>query len=48
VIEFADTGLHVYNGADANGLSADPVRPGDDEHTRVTHRQLPEHDAYVS
>ncbi|GIE85927.1 hypothetical protein SAMN06264365_104522 [Actinoplanes regularis] len=47
-IEFAGIGLHVYSGADANGISAEPTVPGDDGHTRVTHPQLPEDDAYVS
>jgi hypothetical protein len=50
-IEFAGTGLHVYNGADSNGLSAEPARPEDDGHTRVTHRHLsaqPQDDAHSS
>jgi hypothetical protein len=44
-IEFVDAGLHVYNGADANGIRDEPMRPGDDGHTRMTRRQLPDDDA---
>ncbi|MER7004236.1 hypothetical protein ABT297_14500 [Dactylosporangium sp. NPDC000555] len=46
-IEFTGIGLHVYNGRDSNGISAEPWRPGHEGNTRVTHHQLPEHDAYV-
>jgi len=35
-IDFDDTGLHVYNGADANGLSAEPAQPGYETATRLT------------
>jgi len=36
-LQFAGVGLHVYNAADANGISNEPVRPCDAGHTRVAH-----------
>ncbi|KUL41455.1 hypothetical protein ADL15_04165 [Actinoplanes awajinensis subsp. mycoplanecinus] len=41
-IQFAGRDLHVYNGANVTGLSNDPVVPGDEGHTRLTHRELPD------
>jgi hypothetical protein len=46
-IDFAGTGLHVYNGVDSNAISDEPAQLADDGHTRGPHWLFPDDTASI-